>query len=529
MNKWKWLYYLLAPGICLWLAWPPIGIFVLLFVGFVPLLQLQEDWQERSGLKWWIRLYGALFFWNVFTTWWVWNSTAPGAVAMLVLNSLFMTLPWVLYRFCHKKLGDPAIYLLVIFWLIYEYLHHRWDLSWPWLTLGNGLASAPWLIQWYDITGTLGGSAFVLAMNVLIWKTWKYRSRNYGLAATGLLVFVWASSVFSAWKWKRTVSPDTPVTVAVCQPSYDPWNEKFSRPSSEMVEEMLELSKKAVDKNTYLLVWPETSITSSIDVDHPSQHPDVNSIATFRKDFPSLHVLTGADMQQVYENCKERPNGTARPTQDPTLWWNAYNSAVLIGDKPLQYYHKSLLVPGTEQMPFAQYFPWIDKLAVKLDENSISGSLGKSPAPKVFDAGIIKVAPIICYESIYGDYTGRFVKDSADVLCVITNDAWWGNTPGYQQHLAFARLRAIEHRRWLLRSANTGISGFINPYGDIVKATEWWEKTAISERIDIDSKRKLTLYTRMGDGLWLLILSGICLALGAAYYLRLQKQATRPA
>ncbi len=234
-------------------------------------------------------------------------------------------------------------------------------------------------------------------------------------------------------------------------------------------------------------------------------------------------------MQQVYENCKERPNGTARPTQDPTLWWNAYNSAVLIGDKPLQYYHKSLLVPGTEQMPFAQYFPWIDKLAVKLDENSISGSLGKSPAPKVFDAGKIKVAPIICYESIYGDYTGRFVKDSADVLCVITNDAWWGNTPGYQQHLAFARLRAIEHRRWLLRSANTGISGFINPYGDIVNATEWWEKTAISERIDIDSNRKLTLYTRMGDGLWLLIFSGICLALGAAYYLRLQKQATRPA
>jgi len=58
MNKWKWLYYLLAPGLCLWLAWPLIGIFVLLFVGFVPLLRLQEEWQERSGIKWWIRLYG---------------------------------------------------------------------------------------------------------------------------------------------------------------------------------------------------------------------------------------------------------------------------------------------------------------------------------------------------------------------------------------------------------------------------------------------------------------------------------------
>ncbi len=529
MNKWKWLYYLLAPGICLWLAWPPIGIFVLLFVGFVPLLQLQEEWQERSGMKWWTRLYGALFFWNLFTTWWVWNSTAPGAVAMLLLNTLFMTLPWVLYRYSRKKLGDPAVYLFVVFWLTYEFLHHRWDLSWPWLTLGNGLASAPWLVQWYDITGTLGGSAFVLAMNVLIWKTWKYRSRSYGVAATGLLVFVWASSVFNGWKWNQTVIPDKTVKVAVCQPCYDPWNEKFSRPSSEMVDEMIALSKKAIDNNTFLLVWPETSITSSIDTDHPQQHPDVNAIAAFRKDFPSLHVLTGADMQQIYENCKVRPNGTARPTQDPTLWWNAYNSAVLIGDSPFQYYHKSILVPGTEQMPFVQHFPWIDKLAVELDENSISGSLGKSPAPKVFDAGKLKVAPIICYESIYGDYTGRFVKDSADLLCVITNDAWWGNTPGYKQHLAFAQLRAIEHRRWLVRSANTGISGFISPYGDIIKSTQWWEKTAISAEIDIDSSRKMTLYTRMGDLTWLLILSGISMALGLAYFFRLQKAATPPA
>ncbi|MFM7764072.1 MAG: hypothetical protein ACKO6I_00310, partial [Sphingomonadales bacterium] len=132
MTRWKWLYYLLAPGLCLWLAWPPIGIFVLLFVGFVPLLQQQEEWQQRNRLQWWIRLYGSLFFWNLFTTWWVWNSTVPGAITMLVLNTLFMTFPWMLYRYARKKLGDHAIYLFVVFWLTYEFLHHRWDLSWPW-------------------------------------------------------------------------------------------------------------------------------------------------------------------------------------------------------------------------------------------------------------------------------------------------------------------------------------------------------------------------------------------------------------
>ena len=524
-SKGRTLYYLLAPGICFWLAWPTIGIFVLLFLGFIPLLQLTDAWENRNATGWWLRLYGALFFWNVFTTWWVWNSTPAGAIAMLVLNSLFMTIPWGVYRYCKRKIGEPAIYLLVVFWLTYEFLHHRWDLSWPWLTLGNGLASAPWLIQWYDITGTLGGSAFVLAMNVLVWKAWKYRSRNYGLSALGLLVFVWVSSVFNGWKWQKTVTPDSMVRVAVCQPSYDPWTEKFARSSYEMVREMLDLSKLAVDKNTYLLVWPETSITSSVDVDHIKQHPDVSTIAQFIHNFPGLHVLTGADMQQVYENCKEKPNGTARSTQDPSLWWNAYNSALFIdSNTATDFYHKSILVPGTEQMPFVQHFPWIDKLAVQLDENSISGSLGRSEAPRVFRSDKMNVAPVICYESIYGDYVGRFVKDGADVIAVITNDAWWGNTPGYKQHLAYAQLRAIEHRRWLVRSANTGISGFINPYGEVVKETRWWEKTAIAHDISFDSKRKLTLYTRMGDGIWLGILNAICLLLGAAYYIKLNKQ-----
>ena len=526
MNpKWKWLYYLVAPGLMLWLAWPPIGIFVCLFLGFIPLFQLEEDYRDKQPWKWWLLLYGALFFWNLFTTWWVWNSTGVGAAVMLFLNSLFMTIPWMLYRRAARKWGDPAVYLLVVFWLLYEYLHHRWDLSWPWLTLGNGLASAPWLVQWYDITGTLGGSAFILAMNVLIWKAWKTRQKFYYIIAPGLFVFVWLSSVFNAWKWQKTVTPDRSLKVALCQPSYDPWNEKFVRESSDMVAEMMALSKRVVDKNTYLLVWPETSITASVDVDHAKQHPDVAALFQFSRQFPNLNILTGADMQQVYENCTVRPNETARKTQDPTLWWNAYNSAFWLNHNgSVDWYHKSILVPGTEQMPFVQHFPWIEKLAIQLDDNSITGSLGKSPAPWVFDAGGFKAAPIICYESIYGDYTGRFVKDSADLLCIITNDAWWGNTPGYKQHMAYARLRAIEHRRWVVRSANTGISGFINPMGTLIKETQWWQKTAVSHTLEIDSKRKMTLYTRMGDTAWLIIFSSICLLLGVLYHLKLSRK-----
>lgn len=523
MSKRKTILLLIpATGVFFWLAWPPVSVFLFMFLGFIPLLQLEQEMKDSKGWKWFAALYSSLFIWNVLTTWWVWNSTIPGAVMMLVLNTLFMTIPWLIYRPVRRRIGAPAEYLLVILWLLYEYLHHRWDLSWPWLTLGNGLAGAPWLVQWYDITGTLGGSAFVLAMNVLIWKAWQTRQRFYLLAAPGLFLFVLGSSQFNVWKWQRTQQSTGSMNVVVCQPSFDPWQEKFVRDPQDLENEMIAISEKANLENTDLLVWPETSLTDNIDVAEPEMHPLVHRLRLLQRKYPRLHILTGADMQQVYRNAGKRPDATARATNDPGTWWNAYNSAVYLGGKDtLSYYHKSILVPGTEQMPFVSQFPIIDKLAISLDDNSISGSLGKSPAPVALGPAGRKVAPIICYESIYGDYTGRYVRDGAQLLCVVTNDAWWGNTPGYKQHLAYARLRAIEHRRWLVRSANTGISGFIDPAGKVVAASVWWDKTAMSRRVNLYNKQ--TIYTRTGDTVWLLVLCGICAGLGMAYYIKLRR------
>lgn len=525
MNpKLRMLLLIVAPGLMLWLAWPPVSQFWLLFFGLVPLLQLQHELRHGKAWKWFLVLYVTLLVWNVLTTWWVMNSTVPGAIMMLVLNSLFMCVPWLIYRPARRMLGEPADYLLVILWLMYEYLHHRWDLSWPWLTLGNGLATAPWLVQWYDITGTLGGSAFVLGMNILIWKAWQKRSRAYALTAAGLFVFVLGSSLFNGWKWERMQKPAGSLNVTVCQPSFDPWEEKFVRDPMDLEREMIAISEKALSQNTNLLVWPETSLTDGLDVDDPEQHPLIYGLRNLQKKYPKLSILTGADMQQVYRNAPRRPNATARPTRDPEVWWNAYNSAVFLEPgKKLQHYHKSILVPGTEQMPFVDAFPFIEKLAIRLDENSISGSLGKSERPVALGTGNYKVAPIICYESIYGDYTGRYVKDGAALLAVVTNDAWWGNTPGYKQHLAYARLRAIEHRRWLVRSANTGISGFIDPMGRLQDRTEWWTKTAISHKVDLYNVQ--TLYTRMGDITWLIILCGICATLGTLAWMKGRRQA----
>jgi len=211
--------------------------------------------------------------------------------------------------------------------------------------------------------------------------------------------------------------------------------------------------------------------------------------------------MTGIEYYQSIS----KPNRSARRTAyDENLWYNIYNTALFIDtNQSVDYYHKSKLVPGTEQMPFIQTFPFLEKLALSLDENSITGSLGVMDSAKSLGTSH-KMAPIICYESIYGDYVNEFVKDGAQWLGVITNDAWWNNTPGYKQHFSYSILRCIEQRKWLARSANTGTSGFIDPLGNTYQETDWYEKTCIQQEIYSNTNR--TLYSKLGD-FWILIIS----------------------
>ncbi|MBL7810668.1 MAG: apolipoprotein N-acyltransferase [Bacteroidetes bacterium] len=511
----SWLLMLL-PGIFFWLGWPPMPVVFTLFIAFVPLLELSE--RKLRGWKYFLYLYTSLFLWNLFTTWWVWNSSLAGAMVMLFCNSLFMTIPWLLYRRSKPFLGESSTYLFVILWLVFEYFIHRWDLSWPWLTLGNGLAGAPWLIQWYDITGTLGGTAFILAINVLIWKALRFKKRLYYFAAPALFLFVLLSSWFNIWKFRNHGPvPVGSLNTVVLQPSFDPWHEKFARDPMDLLQEMLRISAKKTDSSTQLLVWPETSLVDAIDVQSTDNDYQLHALRGFRKKYPDLEILTGADMQQIYRNVSKRPGNTSRPTQDPSVWYDFYNSALYVNrlDK-VSFYHKSILVPGTEKMPFTEYFPVLNDWAIALDENSSTGSLGTSPEPKNLGPEKHPVAAAVCYESIYGDYLGKFIKKGAQSIAIITNDAWWGNTPGYKQHLAYATLRAIEQRRWIVRSANTGTSCFIQPDGYIIKATKWFDKTAIQHTISLYDNK--TLYCRMGDGVILLILCGICCGLGTVLY-----------
>ncbi len=507
IPTWIWI---LLPSVLFFLAWHPIALTPLLFVSFLPFIVLSNRFINAKWYKFNGVLFVSILGWNLTTTWWVYYASAPGAVAMLILNSLFMLIPFAFVRRLKRKNYSNSFTwsVFIVAWLSYEYGHHRWDLSWPWLCLGNGFSGMVDLVQWYEFTGTLGGTFWVLLVNILVYfnvftspeRVEKSSVKWTGFSLVIVLVMPVIASLMIKWMRSDQVQKGNSIQVAVMQPSFDPWTEKFVRNPLDLEQEMLQLSSQVIDTATDWLIWPETSLVSNIDMKNPDADPQIQMLKNdlFRK-YPSLNVLTGVNGIEYYQS-ETKPNRSARKSQyDENLWYNLYNSALLISkEQPIQIYHKSKLVPGTEQMPFIQTIPFLENLAISLDENSSTGSLGVSESALALGgSNQTRTAPIICYESIYGDYVGEYIRNGAQWLSIVTNDAWWNKTAGYQQHFSYAKLRAIEYRKWIARSANTGTSGFINPLGNSIQSSSWYEKVCLQQTIYANDTK--TIYYYLGD------------------------------
>ena len=206
--------------------------------------------------------------------------------------------------------GWNGFLLFTLAWVLYEYGHHKWDLSWPWLTLGNGLSSAPWMIQWYEWTGTLGGTLWVLWLNYFIYKLLLDPTRRLKQAISLLvLVPTLVSLILLAY---RTNTEGNEIKVAVMQPSFNPWNEKFDRDPVEMQEEMQQISMTGIDSTTDWLLWPETSMVRSMDVDYLDRNAQVLML---KRDligpFPNLQIVTGFHGIKYYR-AQQKPTRSAR-------------------------------------------------------------------------------------------------------------------------------------------------------------------------------------------------------------------------
>ena len=481
----------------------------LALIAFIPLLLAESFFKGKMA---WINFYLPFLIWNLATTYWIYNATVAGAAAAVIANALQMSLIFMLFRWFKKRTNEKLGYMfLIIAWLAWEHFYFDAEISWPWLTLGNTLATSHYLAQWYEYTGTLGGSLWILLVNVVLFRIMRDRNMfaRFGvmpqsLTLTGksikirtalavLLIVVPITISLSKYYTYKEVGERK--QVVVLQPNIDPYNDKFAGMSQAQQDEiLLTLAKNSSELSTDLIVAPET-FTSGVSENAPMSHETSVKLVDFLKSRPNTDLLFGATTYLVY-GLKDKPTYTAR--QSDYGWYDVFNTAIYTDSSAnFKFYHKSKLVVLVEYLPYPQFLDFINSFAIDL--GGATGSYGTQKDRDVFKSSNsnIVVGAAICYESIYGDYYREYVQKGANLMTIITNDGWWGNTPGYNQHLRYASLRAIETRRDIARSANTGISAFINQKGDIVSQTKWWQPAYLKGEVTLNEK--ITVFVKYGD------------------------------
>lgn len=481
----------------------------LALIAFIPLLLAESFFKGKMA---WINFYLPFLIWNLATTYWIYNATVAGAAAAVIANALQMSLIFILFRWFKKRTTEKLGYIfLIIAWLAWEHFYFDAEISWPWLTLGNTLATSHYLAQWYEYTGTLGGSLWILLVNVVLFRIMRDRNMfaKFGVmpqsvsltgksikirtALAALLIVV--PIIISLSKYYTYKEVGERKQVVVLQPNIDPYNDKFAGMSQAQQDEiLLTLAKNSSELSTDLIVAPET-FTSGVSENAPMSHETSVKLVDFLKSRPNTDLLFGATTYLVY-GLKDKPTYTAR--QSDYGWYDVFNTAIYTDSSAnFKFYHKSKLVVLVEYLPYPQFLDFINSFAIDL--GGATGSYGTQKERDVFKSSNsnIVVGAAICYESIYGDYYREYVQKGANLMTIITNDGWWGNTPGYNQHLRYASLRAIETRRDIARSANTGISAFINQKGDIVSQTKWWQPAYLKGEVTLNEK--ITVFVKYGD------------------------------
>ncbi len=502
----KFLYVIISV-LLLSVGWLGAGGFTLL-VALVPLLLISDSYSDSKRDWWRMAGWASLTFalWNVATVWWVWIATPIGPIAATIVSTFWNMVAFMLYHYVSKRAPKSVAYtVLAAAWVATEYLYIHTDvMSFPWLVVGNGFSGSPWAVQWYEYTGVLGGSLWVLLSNIAIFEALKKKTAWTKVRAALTVLVPLVVSLVIYWGYEPQSER---VKAAVLQPNVDCYAEKFNNTATKQVRNILDLVSQ-VPADAKIVVLPETALPDMVDDDEPQLSASVQGIGReLAQSCPEAMAAVGASTVKYYE-LGDKITDTARQIMGG--YCDIYNSAVAInGDGAENIHHKMRLVIGVETMPW-----WFKSLSELINLGGVTGQLGRSDEATVFEKGGVKVGPAICYEGLYGDWFARFVREGADVMIVMSNDGWWGNTPGHKRLFDFCRLRAIETRRAIARSANTGVSGFITSRGDVEQRLDWNQRGVLTQDIELSDRE--TAYVKYGD--WVGRMGLLLSLLGVLYF-----------
>ncbi|MDP8212272.1 MAG: apolipoprotein N-acyltransferase [Candidatus Zapsychrus exili] len=470
-------------AVLLCLAFPKTDIWFLSWVSLIPLFYALDDKSRKDSFK--IAYFcGIVFFVLVF--YWLTNVTFVGATLLV----LYFALYFGLFAICYSSFKAKNLFLKILFlssvWVVLEYARAYLFTGFGWASLGYSQYKNLHIIQIADITGVYGISFLIIAVNVLlkglvdIFLKWcRAPKRNLRVpGATILSCFVVvallaATFLYGNYRLNNTIESTGKLKIAVVQPNTkltNIWQESLW---PKIVEEHIDLTLKAMNDSPDLIIWPETSVPAIF----PDEEKFVNEVKNLSNNI-KVPILFGS---------------VTREGQD------YFNSAILTTKygEIKEKYNKLHLVAYGEYIPFRSAFPFL-KYIVPIDDFT-SGS--EFTTFSLEGGGLFSV--LICFEDTIETISRGFVLSGAELLINITNDAWFGDSKEPFMHLSSSVLRAVENRKYVVRSANTGLSSFINSSGNILNNVKnnSNKMTYIKgyATLNVDLNQKKTIYTKFGD------------------------------
>ncbi len=481
----------IVSGVLLAFAFPPFDLYPLAWFGLFPLFI--AVYRKEPKASFFIGIFsGTIFFLS--TVYWIFHSVyfyggipaIPSLFIVLLLCAylgLYTGVFSLAFTFFLRNTRFPALLIAPVLWVTLEFVRTYAFTGFPWSLLGYSQYKFLHLIQISDVTSVYGVSFLVVGMNGLLFDVivlWPGRSKRIPLFAPGLMtigiiiyvLIIIMSLIYGTWRLNSEDKGRT-IKASVIQGNIEQdkkWDKRFQR---DVMNTYKRLSINAMNDSPDIIVWPESALPFVYSYDTSL----TEEFLEFQRGL-GIHLLTGSVILKEIKD--EKPYLS--------------NSAILFSPegKAIAIYNKIHLVPYGEYVPLRRFFPFIEKLVVGI------GDFVAGDDYVVMKSSLADIGNLICYEIIFPGLVRKFVNRGADVLVTVTNDAWFGKTSAPYQHFSMAVFRAIENRRPVIRAANTGVSGFIDGRGRIIKRSNIFKEAVLTEEIFPETSER-TFYTRYGD------------------------------